>query len=195
MKKYVLASKSPRRQELIKTLNIPFEIIPSKYDENLEGKEFSHELIKDVATNKALDVAKKLTKDETIIIGADTVVVLGKDILLKPKNKQDAFNMLKKLSGRTHSVVTAICVVNSSTKEILCDTTTSYVTFQNLTDEQIWNYIETKQPLDKAGAYGIQELDETFIKTFEGSKDNIIGLCPKALKKLLDKLDKMNSID
>lgn len=193
MKKIILASKSPRRQELLKTLGLPFEIMPSQYDEDLKGKKFTYELIKEVSKNKAFDVAKRINED-AIVIGADTVVVLGEEILLKPKDEQDAISELKKLSGKSHIVVTAITVVDTKTKEFCSDTTTSTVTFQNLTEEQIINYVKTKKPLDKAGAYGIQELDKSFVKSLEGSKNNVIGLSPTSLKKSLLKLDKSLSL-
>ena len=96
MKKIILASKSPRRQELIKTLGLTYEIIPSKYEENLKGKKFSYELIEEVSKNKALDVVKNIDYD-AIVIGADTVVVLGDEILLKPVDEEDAISMLKNL--------------------------------------------------------------------------------------------------
>ncbi len=193
MKKIILASKSPRRQELLKTLGLTYEIIPSEYDENLKGKRFTYELIEEVSKNKALDVANKV-QEEAIVIGADTVVVLGDEILLKPKDEQDAVNELKKLSGKTHKVVTSITVIDVISKQIVTNSTTSYVTFNQLTEEQILNYVKTKKPLDKAGAYGIQELDEKFIKSLNGSKNNVIGLSPSSLRNALTKLDKTLSL-
>ena len=193
MKKIILASKSPRRQELIKTLGLTYEIIPSDYDENLKGKEFTYELIEEVSKNKALDVAKRINYD-AIVIGADTVVVLDKEILLKPEDEADAINELKKLSGKTHKVVTAITVIDVISKQFVTNSTTSYVTFNQLTEEQILDYVKTKKPLDKAGAYGIQELDEKFIKSLNGSKNNVIGLSPSSLRNALTKLDKTLSL-
>jgi len=193
MKKIILASKSPRRQELLKTLGLPFEIIPSRYDENLKGKKFTYELIKEVSKNKAFDVVNRVEED-AIVIGADTVVVLGEEILLKPVDEQDAINELKKLSGKSHIVVTAVTVADTKTKEFYSEATTSVVTFQNLTEEQIVNYVKTKKPLDKAGAYGIQELDKSFVKSLEGSKNNVIGLSPTSLKNILIKIDKSLSL-
>ena len=193
MKKIILASKSPRRQELIKTLNLTYEIIPSQYDENLKGKRFTYELIEEVSKNKALDVANKVQED-AIVIGADTVVVLDDEILLKPQDEHDAIKILHKLSGKTHKVVTAITVIDVKTKQFVTNSTTSEVTFNQLTDEQILNYVKTKKPLDKAGAYGIQELDEKFIKSLNGSKNNVIGLSPTSLRNALTKLDKTLSL-
>ncbi len=194
-KKLILASKSPRRQELIKKLGLPYEIVPSNYDEQLRGKKFSDELIETVSRNKALDTAEQLKdlNEDAYIIGADTVVVLGDEILLKPLDEQDAANMLNKLSGKTHKVVTGITVLDLKTRKYISTAVTSEVTFETLSDEQITNYIKTKRPMDKAGAYGIQELDKSFVKSFTGSKDNIIGLCPYSLKLSLSKLDKILS--
>jgi len=193
MKKIILASKSPRRQELLKKLGLPFEIIQSHYDENLEGKKFTYELINNVSKNKALEVAKTI-KENALVIGADTVVVLKDEIFLKPKDEQDAYRELKKLSNQTHEVITSITVIDTETMHIETEATTSKVTFQNLTDEQIWGYIKTKKPLDKAGAYGIQELDEKFVKSLNGSKDNVVGLDTESLKRLMLKLDKSLSL-
>ena len=193
MKKIVLASKSPRRSELVSSLGLSFEIIPSSFDENLKGKEFSYDLINNVSKNKALDVAKKV-QFPAVVIGADTVVVMGKEIFLKPADEQDAFNILKKLSGKTHEVITSITVTDTETMHSETEAVTSKVTFRELSDGQIWDYIKTKKPLDKAGAYGIQELDESFVKSLEGSKDNVIGLDTDCLKKLLIKLDKSFAI-
>ncbi len=193
MKKIILASKSPRRSELMSSFAIPFEIIPSQYDEDLKGKKFTYELINDVSKNKAFSVAEKLDFD-AIVVGADTVVVLEDEILLKPEDEQDAYNELRKLSGRTHLVVTSITVVDTATMRYETEATTSEVTFQNLTDKQIWKYIKTKKPLDKAGAYGIQELDKSFVKFLNGSKNNVIGLSTSSLKNLLLKIDKSLSL-
>jgi len=184
MKKLILASGSPRRKELFKTLNMDFEIIPSSYDEKLDNFIFSYQKIENLAYNKALSVAKNI-KDEALIAGADTVVVLNNKILGKPQDKADAFNMLKSLSGKEHFVVTSICVIETPSLRKKINSTTSYVEFENLTNEMINNYIEKFKPFDKAGAYGIQELPHGFVKHVGGSFENIIGLCPKALEKAL----------
>ena len=126
-----------------------------------------------------------LIKEPAKIIGADTVVVLDDKILGKPSGKTGAVEMLKKLSGRTHSVVTAIVVINSATGEVKKTAVTSYVTFEKLTDKQIEYYVEHFKPFDKAGSYGIQEMPAGYIKSYDGSLENIIGLCPKALAELL----------
>ena len=184
MKKIILASASPRRKAIFEKLNINFEIIPSSYEESMPNHIFSYDKIENLAYNKALFVAKKI-KEPALVVGADTVVVLDNNILCKPKDKTDAFYMLKSLSNRKHFVVTAICVIDTTTMRKKVSSTTSYVEFENLTDEMINNYIDTFNPLDKAGAYGIQELPSGFLKSVNGSFENIIGLCPKALQKIL----------
>lgn len=175
MGKIILASSSPRRRELLKKTNYKFEIIPSPYIEDHTTTDFSYEFIEGLAEGKALAVIP-LVKEPSIIIGADTVVVLDNKILGKPANKAEAFKMLQNLSGRTHSVVTGIAVVNSETKEVKKAASTSQVTFEQLSDEQINFYIEKFNPLDKAGSYGIQEMPEGYIKSYTGSLENIIGL-------------------
>lgn len=183
-KRLILASSSPRRKNILKKMGLKFEIIPSDYEEFLENFNFSYEKIEDLAYNKAEAVLKKLN-EPALVIGADTVVVLNEKILGKPKNQEDAINMLKQLSGNKHSVVTSICVIDSTTLKKKSLSTTSFVRFEVLSDNLIINYIENYKPFDKAGSYGIQELSEEFINKIEGSFENIIGLCPLALKKLL----------
>lgn len=190
MKKFILASSSPRRRQILENMGLEFEVIPSDYEEILEDTGFSYEKIEELAYNKAKSVADKIsslfTLHSSLIIGADTVVVLDDKILGKPKDKQDAFAMLKTLSGRRHFVVTSICVIEGKTKEKKQLSTTSYVEFEELSDELIRDYIEQFKPFDKAGAYGIQELPKGFVKKVEGSFENIIGLCPLAVNKLLN---------
>lgn len=184
MGKIILASSSPRRAEIMKKMKYEFRVIPSPYVEEHTTTVFSYAFVENLAYNKAKAVVP-LVDEPSLIVGADTIVVLENEILGKPKNKQDAFHMLKKLSGKTHFVVTAIAVINSETLEYKHNETTSYVEFENLTDKQINDYIEKFNPLDKAGSYGIQEMPPGYIKTYRGSLENIIGLCPKALSKLL----------
>lgn len=184
--KIILASNSPRRRQLItKHTNYYFEVIPSTYEEKHTTTVFSYEYIEDLAYNKALAVAQTLKGENSLVIGADTVVILDNEILGKPKDSNNAFFMLKKLSGKTHKVVTSIVIINSLTNQTEKISTTSEVEFENLTDEQINYYIKEFNPLDKAGSYGIQEMPEGYIKEYRGSLENIIGLCPKALKELI----------
>lgn len=189
MGKIILASSSPRRRELLKKTKYDFEIIPSPYIEDHTRTDFSYDFIESLAVNKAVAVAP-LVKEPSIIIGADTVVVLDNKILGKPKDREDAFKMLKNLAGRTHSVVTGIAVYNTENKELKQTSVTSYVEFEQLSDEQIYSYIDTYKPFDKAGSYGIQEMPQGYIKSFKGSLENIIGLDTETVINLLRNITK-----
>ena len=182
--KIILASSSPRRADILKRTKIEVEIMPSPYIEDHTTTAFSYEFVENLAYNKAKAIIP-LVKEPSLIIGADTVVVLDNEILGKPDGRQGAFEMLKKLSGKTHFVVTSIAVVNSETGEYKKNSTTSYVTFENLTDKQINYYIDNFKPFDKAGSYGIQEMPKGYIKSYTGDLENIIGLSSKALLELL----------
>lgn len=181
--KIVLASSSPRRAAILKSTGLDFQIIPSAYVEEHTTTVFSYEFIENLAYNKA----KAVRVDEpSLIVGADTVVVLDGEILGKPDGRKGAFDMLRKLSGKTHFVVTSIVVIDSETGSFRKNSTTSYVTFEELTDEQINYYIDNYKPFDKAGSYGIQEMPDGYIKSYTGDLENIIGMSSKSLLKLLE---------
>lgn len=186
MGKNILASSSPRRAEILKDKYV-FEIIPSPYEEVHTTTVFSYAYVENLAYNKAKAVVP-LVKEESMIIGADTVVVLDGKILEKPHDSEDAKGMLRKLSNREHQVVTSIALINSKTGESVIKSTTSHVVFNYLTEEMIDYYIDNFKPLDKAGAYGIQELPEGYVKSYSGSLENIIGICPKALDECFQRL-------
>lgn len=185
MGKIILASSSPRRANILKNLNIDFEIIPSSYVEPHNKTVFSYDYVENLAYNKALCVAKENRNKDYTVIGADTIVVTDNTILGKPINKNDAIKTLKMLSGRTHFVVTSIAVVNSKTLDYKIKSTTTKVTFENLSDEQIEYYIKNFKPYDKAGSYGIQELPQGYVKKVEGSLDNVIGLPTETLLQMI----------
>lgn len=187
MVKIILASNSPRRKKIMSDLGLDFEVIPSNYEEKLETDTFSYDLIEDLATQKCLDVVRRVDTDK-IVLGADTVVILHNKILGKPHSKEEAFKMLKSLSGQTHSVVTSICGINTHTNRAALLSTTSYVRFKELTDDMIHHYIDEFNPLDKAGSYGIQELPPNFLDKYEGSFENIIGLSPESVTAVLEQL-------
>ena len=184
MGKIILASSSPRRQDILRQNNYKFEIIPSPYVEDHTQTDFSYEFIETLAANKALAVLP-LVKEPCKIVGADTVVVLDGKILGKPDGEKGAFEMLKKLSGRKHQVVTSVVVVDVPEGNLKKKSVTSEVEFESLTDEQINFYVKKFKPFDKAGSYGIQEMPEGYIKSYSGSLENIIGLCPEAVAELL----------
>lgn len=189
MGKIILGSSSPRRADILNKLKLDFQIIPSSYVEPHNKTDFSYAFVEESAYNKALFVARELKNEQHLVIGADTIVVIDNKILEKPKDYNDAISMLKKLSGKTHFVVTAVAVINSENMEHLTKSTTTFVTFESLTDKQIIDYIEEFKPFDKAGAYGIQELPAGFVKSVDGSLDNVIGLPSETLLQLLKNFD------
>ncbi len=182
--KIILASSSPRRADILKKHNIEFKIIPSPYVEDHSTTDFSYDFIENLAYNKAKAVVP-LVNEQSLIVGADTIVVLDGKILGKPNGYDGAFEMLKNLSGKTHHVVTAIVVMDSDTQNYKKQSTTSEVTFENLTDEQIKYYIDNFKPFDKAGSYGIQEMPKGYIKSYTGDLENIIGISSKTLLEML----------
>ena len=188
MVKLILASNSPRRRAIFTKMNLDYEIIPSEYDEKLDSDDFTYDKIEDIATQKCLDVVRRVDNN-SLVFAADTVVVLHNKILGKPHTKENAYVMLRELSGQTHMVVTTICAINTKTNRAVTQSTTSYVRFTEWTDEMINEYIEKFLPLDKAGSYGIQELPPNYIDKFEGSFENIVGLCPESVKEVLNRLE------
>lgn len=182
--KIILASSSPRRADILKKHNIEFKIIPSPYVEDHSTTDFSYDFIENLAYNKAKAVVP-LVNEQSLIVGADTIVVLDGKILGKPDGYNGAFEMLKNLSGKTHHVVTAIVVMDSDTQNYKKQSTTSEVTFENLTDEQIKYYIDNFKPFDKAGSYGIQEMPKGYIKSYTGDLENIIGISSKTLLEMI----------
>ena len=184
----ILASNSPRRKQILKEMGLEFKVIPSNYDEKLENDIFTYEKIEDLATQKCLDVVKRVD-NASLVLAADTVVVLKNKILGKPHTKEKAYEMLKQLSGETHMVVTAICAINTKLNRAATISTTSYVRFTKWTPDMIQAYVNDYLPLDKAGSYGIQELPPNYIDKFEGSFENIVGLCPESVMTVLNKLE------
>ena len=177
---YVLASASPRRKVLLKKIIKNFRVIPSRIDESaVRGKTPAAIAVK-AALAKALDVAGRHPR--ATVIGADTIVVLGKKILGKPKNRQAATAMLTSLAGKTHQVITGLAVVGKNAFSTFVTTT---VRMKKVSARTIADYVATGRPLDKAGAYGIQEIKETFIDKIDGDYDNVVGLPVAALRILL----------
>lgn len=185
-KKIILASASPRRKDLLKSIGLDFEVIPPQVEEDIENKPFSYNLIEKLALEKVMNVCEKLTSP-CIVIGSDTVVVINDKILGKPKDDNDAFNMLKLLSGKTHKVISAIAVYDTETQKTTEDSVTSEVEFRNLEDSEIWNYIYSKEPEDKAGAYAIQGKAGIFVKNINGCYSNIVGISVYKVAEILSK--------
>ena len=181
--KLILASQSPRRLELLQQITDQFEVVPSSVEEKLDYGLRPEENVRLLARAKAENVGKNYP--ECWVLGADTLVALHQEILGKPVDVSDAHRILSRLSGKEHRVMTGVCVV--SPKKTLDTAVTSNVRFKSLTDEEISNYIQTGEPMDKAGAYAIQGKGNFMIREFSGSKSNIIGLPIDELKTLLAK--------
>lgn len=169
--KLVLASKSPRRSEILTNAGIDFTVRVADADETIADGINPEDAVVILAARKAKAVERA---EDEIVIGADTVVVLDGKILGKPRDHEDAFNMLKSLSGRTHSVFTGVCAMSDKGSITFAEETK--VEFYQLTDDEINTYIDTKECDDKAGAYGIQGLASKFIKGIIGDYFNVVGL-------------------
>lgn len=184
MRKLVLASKSPRRVELFEKYGLSALVCPAKVDETLpEGIKTPAEAVKFLAHLKATNIAQKFTCDE-IIIAADTLVSIDNKLLGKPKDRGEAYNMVKLLSGRTHEVISGICVISG--EKIVCDSVTTQVLFRELSDRDILNYIDCNDCYDKAGGYGIQSIAGVFVKEIKGDYYNVVGLPMTRLFEILD---------
>ena len=166
----VLASKSPRRKEILKDLDYDFIVCPAKKDEVFDLSLGLDEALKKVAESKAKEVSEFYS--DSIIISADTIVCLDDKILGKPKSKKDAIHTLKSLSNRKHQVKTGVCIIYKNQTFLHVETTDVY--FKKLVDEDILSYVNSGKCMDKAGSYGIQECD--FVDHIEGDYTNVVGL-------------------
>lgn len=169
----ILASKSPRRQELLSLMGIDFKVVLKEVDESFPDNMPRDEVAAFISHKKAMAFDDSITNE--IVITADTIVCLDDLILGKPTDEADAFKMLKILSGRMHKVITGVTILHQHHIHTFSDTTSVY--FNNLSDSDIHYYIENYQPFDKAGAYGIQEwIGLVGINKIEGSYTNVMGL-------------------
>ena len=182
----ILASSSPRRKELLKRIISNFEIKVSNIDESIDRPKNVSEIPYELAYRKAKEIAKDYYND--IVIGSDTIVAINNEVLEKPIDEKDAYRMLKLLNNNTHEVISGIAILYQD-KEIRY-IEKSLVTFNNLTDKEILDYIATKDPLDKAGAYGIQNEYINLVKEFSGEYENIVGLPLIRLEKELKNINK-----
>jgi len=172
--KFILASSSPRRRDLLLRLQIPFDIIPPDVDESTIVPDGNPEIYSTkLAEIKANDISQHYPNE--LVIGADTIVVQDDQIFGKPDNKTKAHNMLNILSGKTHQVYSGVCLkwVDLNIHHLFAEITT--VTFRELDEKEIAHYIENCQPYDKAGAYGIQDWSAIFVKEIKGCYDNVVG--------------------
>lgn len=209
----ILASASPRRKELLALLEMPFEIITSGIEEKVT-KTAPSEVVEELSLQKAQDVMDRVRKEidlkaesqdkvqknalkedeksgnlqeEVLVIGADTVVSIDGMILGKPKDEEDAFQMLQHLSGRSHEVFTGVSLLRFKAGKVDCITFSerTEVVFQSLSETEIKEYIATKEPMDKAGSYGIQAYGAKFVKEIHGDYFNVVGLPVSAIYKHL----------
>ena len=183
IKPIILASSSPRRRELLSQIGLDFTVMPADVDERLLPGEGPELYALRVAFDKARTLAAR-TKNG-IILGADTIVVLQETILGKPIDAADAACMLTMLSGRMHRVITALAVIDASTAEQNTALAVTRVWFRDLSPEMIASYVATGEPLDKAGAYGIQERGALFVERIDGCYFNVVGLPLSLLADLL----------
>ncbi|GAB6169295.1 Maf-like protein [Clostridium carnis] len=186
--KYILASASERRQELLHRIVDNFDIIISNFDEEkVSFNDNIEDYVLELASGKALNVAENI-KNEAIIIAADTIVVLDNVILGKPKDSNDAFETLKLLSGKVHRVYSGVVVLNTTNSKLEKKCVYTEVKFSDLTDQEINKYINTKEPLDKAGSYGIQGYGGVFVEYINGCYYNVVGLPLNTLDKMIKKV-------
>jgi len=169
--KLILASQSPRRKELLGLMGHPFAIRVADIDETMNPNLAPYDEVARVSRRKALAVERA---EEDIVVAADTIVVVGGAVLGKPRDEADAFRMLKSLSGRDHQVMTGMTVVKGN--EAVTVTEVTHIHFRELSDGEIWAYIATKEPMDKAGSYGIQGGAALFATHLEGDYYNVMGL-------------------
>lgn len=188
MTEFILASGSPRRKELLTLMGIDFKVSVSDADESGVSKNIPVKLyVQELALLKASATAKNFIKNKNaVIIAADTVVTMDGEILGKPSGKRNAAKMLKSLSGRSHDVYTGYCVMRISDGKVVCGAQRTEVEFNTLTDDKIENYIKSGEPMDKAGAYGIQGKGSMLIKSIKGDYFNVVGLPVSALSKTLE---------
>ena len=184
----VLASASPRRQELLTRLTNDFQIIVSNFDESSVKYDGNVcEYVSTLALNKAKGVLDSVT-NHSVIIGCDTIVFYNNNILGKPKDEEDAYSMLKMLSNEVHFVYSSIAIIDSKTKNTKVECVCTEVKFMSLSDDIINEYIKTGEPLDKAGAYGIQDKGALFVEKINGCYYNVVGLSINRLYSMLKEM-------
>lgn len=182
-KRVILASMSPRRTELLTQAGITHEVIPSNVIEGTNGREHPDEYVGRLAREKAMDVARD--NRDAVVIGSDTVVVLDGTILEKPKDRVDARDMLQRLSGATHEVLTGVSIIGPERQDLFV--TTTHVTFIEIPDTWLDGYLDSTEPYDKAGAYGIQGSGGLFVARLEGDFYNVVGLPIRPLVETLER--------
>ncbi|MFO7951993.1 MAG: Maf family protein [Bacillota bacterium] len=170
----ILASSSPRRAELLNQVGIPFKIIEPSISESMQDNVPASEMVAKLALKKAFSVSVQV--DSGYVLSADTAVISGSEIMGKPLNEKDAYRMLKQLSGTKHLVLSGLALVDVTTGGYENGFAETHVWLKTLLDEQIYNYIATGEPIDKAGAYGVQGRAALFVDKIEGCYSNVVGL-------------------
>ncbi|MBI2613340.1 MAG: septum formation inhibitor Maf [Candidatus Levybacteria bacterium] len=186
MKKIILASESPRRKEILKKAGLKFKIVKSNFEEYVNSDLKPANLVKKLSLEKATAVYEN--HEDSIIIAADTVVVCRGKILGKPKNNQDAKDMLEFLSNKSHLIITGFAIISSDLKKPITKSEQTKVYMRKITKKEIESYVKTGEPKDKAGAYAIQGIAKKFIKIVEGDFSNAVGLPIQSVLKELKKM-------
>lgn len=186
-RRLILASSSPRRQELIRLLGQSYDIVVSRVDERITTEMPPAQVVHDLSIRKARAVYNEIkdSQKDGIVIGADTIVVLNDKILGKPKDEQEAFQMLHALQGNTHHVYSGVACIDLESGETLVDHCKTAVTIKPLSEQEIRRYIQTGEPKDKAGAYGIQGIGAVIVEKIEGDFFNVVGLPLSLLSDML----------
>ena len=187
--KIILASKSPRRAEILKMIKLNFKVVPSKIKEEINPKIEQNEIAINISRAKAETVSHKYPND--IIIGADTIVIFKDRIFGKPKDKNESKKMLKALSGNSHKVITGVTIVNEELGFLKTFSETTEVFVQKIPKKQIEFYVNNYNTLDKAGSYGIQEWFSVWIKKINGCYYNVMGLPVSKLHRYLVEIEKL----
>ena len=174
--KIILASGSPRRKELLEQIGIFFDVIPAVGEEHTT-KILPSDVVAELSLQKAQEIAVQFSVEHRIILGADTVVALDSTIMGKPKDEKDAFHMLRALSGKTHKVYTGVTIIYTKKEpQIITFVDATEVTMYEMSDDEILTYIDTKEPMDKAGAYAIQGKCAAYIRKIHGDYNTVVGL-------------------
>jgi len=184
MKNLILASESPRREKILKRLNMQFTVVPSKIDESVYEHLNPEKMVQELSSLKAKEVSKLV--EDTLIIAADTIIVNDEKILGKPKSEEDAIKMLKELRGDNHTVVTGLAVFSTLDSKEITDIDRTEVYLADMTDNEVEKYVSTGEPMGKAGSYAIQGLGSVFVEKIEGSYFTVMGLPVHKLARILN---------
>jgi septum formation protein len=182
----ILASGSPRRRLLLEGLGLKFEVVPPSNDENMELWDDPHRLVENLAQQKAREVSSKVKT--SVVLAADTIVVKDGEVMGKPHDRLEAIKMLQQLSGGKHQVITGVCLIDMASNKELVDSETTTVHFRTLSEPEITRYVDSGEPFDKAGGYGIQEKGALLVSGIEGCFYNVVGLPLAKLQTMFQRL-------